>query len=261
MKRLEKLGYMALGAGILALGIIIGQFITPPIEAQNNGVFDKITCREIEVVDSEGKMALRAYAGEKSNEVTIYDKEGYRTIELSTVLLSSGVYRNSVSVNNKKRAGGIELSVSEIGNGVIVWGKTGKPAIGLSAEENSHVVTVFDEAGEQAINLDAYYIASVIVRNRGDQKGGIGLLADQVMGGRILGWNEAGKPTVKLSTAEHGGVVGVYGKGGKAVEMEVTEHGGRIDVFNNQGENRAVMSVNEYGNGAVSTWDKQGYRQ
>ena len=48
---------------------------------------------------------------------------------------------------------------------------------------------------------------------------------------------------------------------GKAAEMEVTEHGGRIDVFNNQGENRAVMSVNEYGNGAVSTWDKQGYRQ
>ena len=27
----QKLGYMALGAGLLAIGIIIGQFITPDI--------------------------------------------------------------------------------------------------------------------------------------------------------------------------------------------------------------------------------------
>ncbi len=41
----QKLGYMALGAGILALGIIIGQWGTPDIEAQSNGVFDEITSR------------------------------------------------------------------------------------------------------------------------------------------------------------------------------------------------------------------------
>ena len=28
----------------MAVGIIIGQFITPNIEAQSNGVFDKIPC-------------------------------------------------------------------------------------------------------------------------------------------------------------------------------------------------------------------------
>ena len=46
----QKLGYILLGAGIMAIGITIGQFITPNIEAQNNGVFEKITCRELEVV-------------------------------------------------------------------------------------------------------------------------------------------------------------------------------------------------------------------
>ena len=51
----QKLGYTLLGAGIMALGIIIGQAITPDIEAQSNGVFDKITCRGIEVVDENGK--------------------------------------------------------------------------------------------------------------------------------------------------------------------------------------------------------------
>ena len=50
MNHKQKLGYILLGAGIMALGIAIGQFITPDIEAQNNGVFEKITCRELEVV-------------------------------------------------------------------------------------------------------------------------------------------------------------------------------------------------------------------
>ena len=30
---------------------------------------------------------------------------------------------------------------------------------------------------------------------------------------------------------------------------------------NNQGDPRAVMGVNAFGNGVVATWDKNGYRQ
>ncbi len=34
MNHKQKLGYMPLGAGILAVGIIIGQVVTPDIEAE-----------------------------------------------------------------------------------------------------------------------------------------------------------------------------------------------------------------------------------
>ena len=56
MNHKMKLGYMALGAGILAIGIIIGQIITPDIKAQNIKTqnidwFEKIRCREIQVMD------------------------------------------------------------------------------------------------------------------------------------------------------------------------------------------------------------------
>ena len=51
----QKLGYMALGAGIMALGIIIGQVITPDIEAQSNGVFDEIVCNKLTVVNEAGE--------------------------------------------------------------------------------------------------------------------------------------------------------------------------------------------------------------
>lgn len=36
MNHKQKLGYMLLGAGIMALGIIIGQVVTPDIEARSN---------------------------------------------------------------------------------------------------------------------------------------------------------------------------------------------------------------------------------
>lgn len=68
----QKLGYMALGAGILALGIIIGQVITPAIEAQSNGVFDNITCRELVVVDKDGEKAIALQSDENENSAIIY---------------------------------------------------------------------------------------------------------------------------------------------------------------------------------------------
>ena len=47
MNHKQKLGYTLLGAGVMAVGITIGQFITPQLEAQQNGYFDKILCRQL----------------------------------------------------------------------------------------------------------------------------------------------------------------------------------------------------------------------
>ena len=129
MNHKQKLGYMALGAGILTLGIIIGQFVTPDIEAQNNGVFDKITCRELEVVDAKGDKAIvliseefrgKGIGGEDyeiwENKMVFYKRQGKEAVKLvveksgSEILLNDrkgnrGVWlrsgQNFVSDNNK----------------------------------------------------------------------------------------------------------------------------------------------------------------
>ena len=75
MNHKQKLGYMALGAGIMALGIIIGQVITPNIEAQSNGVFDKITCRELEVVDQDGTPAIVLESKDYTKRLTFFDEK------------------------------------------------------------------------------------------------------------------------------------------------------------------------------------------
>ena len=65
---------------------------------------------------------------------------------------------------------------------------------------------------------------------------------------------------VSILGGESSRYIRVKGENG-SVTMDVDEHGGRVAVFGKgSDESRAIMGVDEYGNGAVSTWDKNGYR-
>ena len=109
MNHKQKLGYILLGAGIMALGIIIGQFITPNIEAQSGGVFDKITCREIEVVGSKGNKAIVLTSHEVESKMVFYDRE-----EKPAVKLASSVMGNEVLINDIKGYRGIWLNTGSL---------------------------------------------------------------------------------------------------------------------------------------------------
>ncbi|MDE0506924.1 MAG: hypothetical protein OXI86_22840 [Candidatus Poribacteria bacterium] len=64
---------------------------------------------------------------------------------------------------------------------------------------------------------------------------------------------------VILGTGEDGGLIGVYSKeidGSRAV-MVVNKQGGAVAICG-EGDTRAVIAVNGYGNGVVNTWDKNG---
>lgn len=68
---------------------------------------------------------------------------------------------------------------------------------------------------------------------------------------------------VRIGVDGHGGFViaAALGKEGTSkVWLGVDEHGGRVFV-EGKGKGEAAMGINEYGNGNVSTWDKNGYRQ
>ena len=87
------------------------------------------------------------------------------------------------------------------------------------------------------------------------------LLGVDEYGGGLNVFGKDGKSGAMLNVNEHGGSVSVFGKDVKLrVWLNVKEHGGVVSVYG-KGEGKAVMGINEYGNGAVSTWDKNGYRQ
>lgn len=82
MNHKQKLGYMALGTGILVVSIMIGQFATPDIEAQSDGVFDEISCRKLKVVDNEGNTAIGLVGDTFVNGIYILDRSGNEVISL-----------------------------------------------------------------------------------------------------------------------------------------------------------------------------------
>ena len=77
----------------------------------------------------------------------------------------------------------------------------------------------------------------------------------------LVSGKDGGGLGLALTGDEHGGRVYVYGKNRipiPKVSLGVTEHGGYIQV---KGKGEAVMSINEHGNGAITTWDKDGNKQ
>ena len=72
-------------------------------------------------------------------------------------------------------------------------------------------------------------------------------------GGRILAHGRNGKG-VNISINEDGGHVGVYHTNGLGAAMRIGEHGGQVGVYGKAGsDSRALMTVNEYGHGVIST--------
>lgn len=178
MNNRQKLGYMALGAWILAIGMAIGQFITPNIEAQHNGVFDTVMCSKLFVKNIGDDMSgvyltptsvMIARGADKAielqcsedqqNEVVIYNpKTGERFItmgshwernsdtEVAGVFLWDRRDANSISVSM--------LSTDEANEVTVVNPQTGKKAVGMKSVSGGNSVYVYNQ-GKRAIDLSS----------------------------------------------------------------------------------------------------------
>ena len=165
MSHKQKLGYTLLGAGIMAIGITIGQFITPSIEARNNGVFDKVVCREIMVMDKNGKKAIVLESDEfGNNEMSVYcSKTGKEAIWLGSMDLAA----NYMIVRDRKGHTAISLMGGNETNNVSIMGKTGNKAIDLTStvyprNDFKNSVRVYDRIGKAAFTLEAGELMNIM---------------------------------------------------------------------------------------------------
>ena len=176
MNQKQKLGYMVLGAVILAVGIIIGQVIAPGIEAQSNGVFDEIICTKLTVVNDAGTHKIELISEQDQNILRLTDRAGTPQIGIS--VSDDG---NSMMIMNRRNRGiGIWL-LSEIekdnqillfepdkeGNNqqialrshggersLITLGRDREISLMVSKKRN--VISVNGKVGEESINLWAF---------------------------------------------------------------------------------------------------------
>ncbi len=77
--------------------------------------------------------------------------------------------------------------------------------------------------------------------------------------GMVTTYHPDGKTLVKLTGTVNGGMVKTYQPNGKIlVDLSSNDNGGVVDVFNKKGEGIAQMYADEYGNGAVGSYDRKG---
>ena len=116
MKRKVCVRSMVLGAVIMLVGLAVGAIVSPPLIAQKNGVFDKITCRELEVLDENGNLAIVLSTElisrdnePKANGVLVLDKQHNG----GGIKLICGAQKNWINVSGEGATESINLSVGE----------------------------------------------------------------------------------------------------------------------------------------------------
>ncbi|MDE0184061.1 MAG: hypothetical protein OXP71_01240 [Candidatus Poribacteria bacterium] len=129
-------------------------------------------------------------------------------------------------------------------------------------------LTVIDRNGKPRVILASDYpfisdIPRSMPPSKWDGFEGVLIYSDENSGRVTINGNsksETKRNTVSLFASEHGGSIGVYDESEGNVEIIIDKHGGYVEASSGKG-GRCAMCINEYGNGAVSTWDKNGYKQ
>ena len=191
-----------------------------PLIAQKN-VFGEITCTGLKVVSPDGtERVILGHYFAGYYGIQVLGEDGVTRVYMGTAIGAGDRENGTINVWGENRSSLATMGVSEYGG---AYG-------GYGGE-----VGVYGKFGSYAgMNIHQH-------------------------GGNI---NVSGNYThAAIGITEHGGKVHVYDEhSGKAAQMFTTEHGGRVKVVNKEGNTRAAIGINEYGNGAVSTWDKNGYR-
>ena len=115
-----------------------------------NNNFDEITCRRLRVVDEQGKPAITLQSIEGNNYVLVYDKQGEKAINLSSIVEGG----NRVTVYDEQGETVITLSSIKGSNSVTVYDKQGEPAITLQSIEGRNWVAVRDNLTGKSNRLD-----------------------------------------------------------------------------------------------------------
>ena len=185
---------MALGAGIMLIGLAAGAIVTTPLIAQREDVFGEIQCSRLVVVDETGKPAITLATDakehglpEKQNAVIVYNKSGEKAVVI-------GTHREH--------------------NGVDVHNKQGEPLAGLSASRQGGVLRL--------LTMDS----------RNSRQPAILLLGGGPMGSSVMLFNLKGNVRSHYYVIDETSGFSLEAKDGNdAIILSVDEEGNHIRVL------------------------------
>ena len=149
----QKLGYTILGAVIMSVGLGLGAIVTAPLIAQNNGVFDKVQCTTLMVVDKHGNPAVIIGANEDGNGILLRNQAGKDAIVLHTQNST-----NSLSIYDHAERETHALRSYKNGSDIVIFNETHAPAVGLAVSstptKKGNAIILWTPDGKEAVLLD-----------------------------------------------------------------------------------------------------------
>ena len=228
----QRLAHIALGGVLVLSGMIASSFLQTAESQQSHT--EIVKAREFHVVNAYG--ATTAVIASRPEGLAIQNAVGKTVAGITT---DSG--GSKLVLFNARDQISVLMGSSSKQNGMMsIYSAAGKGGVFVAAEESGGYMSI-----QYATGKDGVFVA-----------------ADEEYGGGMAISNAKSQTVVSIghNDEKNSGILSVNGESG-SVEILANDYGGKVSVFG-KGSNgsRAIMGVNEYGNGAVSTWDKNGYR-
>jgi len=227
-------------------GLIAGRLFTPKVAVAEEANQSKVlTVEGLRIVDKNGKLLM---------------KLGQDDFLLTYNIDSYGVY-----IYDGNEIGLAEMSMGNDGGYVGIFGKDGQPKVSLMVKELNGEVSISNKDGmrKAVMGVDEIGGGEVIVSGKngksetkicGGKSGGEIHVTDrdgEIKTGIGVAWDESGESS--------SGFVGVSGRNGKSgTRMGADESGSFIGVAGIDGKVKASLGIDEYNNGTINLWDKNG---
>ena len=141
----QKLGYMLIGCLFTIAGYILASLGGGAAHAQQNEqVLDKIVCRELEVVNTEGTPVVRIGAAEEGGVMSVINAAG-KTVG---AIGASGDGGAMGVFNAAAGKGGFRIHAAKGSGAISVINAAGK-TVGIigATEDGSGIIQIYDEDG------------------------------------------------------------------------------------------------------------------
>ena len=287
----QKLNYMLIGSLFTLAGYFLASCATsvntptPNVHAQDNTtkVFEKIVCKELEVVNNTGKVITTIGTDEEENGSLVLSNKDGKTIAhirgssdiMDVPIITTDKKDNDEKNENKVGFGGIMSLYNKDGEKVVNIGSNifGDGSMSISNDKGNEIATIMT-----ADNDDGF----ICVKNRdGEIQAG---MTSSFMGGVIGVMNNKGERVVSIESSEDGGVIGASNKDGHPVAViGVTNSGnglmglrnkkgkkivtidsylygvgGSISLYNHEEKEVVGIGINDLGGGSISLYNKGG---
>ena len=196
MKTGERLLFMALGGLLVLVGMIVGQFVLSPVQAQagaQDATFKRVKCQSLEVYGNEGVAIMEVSDNGYGGSLVIYNEFASPKLRLEVnefdggeILGKSSKGDRFFNLSSKERSGELHLRQQE-------GGEYSKPLFSATRQAvKCHALMVSDVLSENGGSIFIYnaHGVRVAVIQANKNKDGVIALYDRY---GDLGWAQTGK--------------------------------------------------------------------